>query len=160
MHRHKGKIRFSRHEVWNLDLYLAEIIYTGLIQFKQAKRHGVPSHFLAEATHEQLLGIVTPESIQCWEDALDQMIYAFSPLQDYEDIETCNYTLKMMAQTDRIDPSANTISARMLKIPHEGVNEKDMEAYEARKLAWEQRDTEKRLQGRELFAQYFNYLWD
>lgn len=153
-------MRFYRSEVWNLDMYLAEIIYTGLIQFKQAKRHGIPSPFLTRSTQEHPLGTVTPELIQRWEDTLDQMIYAFSPLQDYEDIEPGLYSLKMVEDTDRIDPSVDTIPVKMLTIPNERVTEKDIAAYEVRKHAWEQCDIEKRQQGRELFALYFNCLWD
>ena len=74
----KGKIRFSKKEIWDLDTHLAKIIYTGLVQFKQSKRYGTPSPFLAESTVEHPLGTTTEETKQAWEDTLDQMIYAFS----------------------------------------------------------------------------------
>ena len=58
----KGKIRFSQREVWDLDTHLAKIIYTGLVQFKQTKRYGIPSPFLAESTELHPLGTATEET--------------------------------------------------------------------------------------------------
>ena len=58
----KGKIRFSKKEFWDLDTHLAKIIYTGLVQFKQSKRYGTPSPFLAESTVEHPLGTTTEET--------------------------------------------------------------------------------------------------
>lgn len=82
----KGKIRFSQKEVWDLDTNLAKIIQAGLVQFKQSKRHGTPSPFLIESTIEHPLGTATAEARQVWEETLDQMIYAFSPQQEYDEI--------------------------------------------------------------------------
>ncbi|WP_256731659.1 hypothetical protein [Acinetobacter sp. SwsAc4] len=86
MFRQKGKIRFSQREVWDLDTHLAKIIYTDLVQFKQTKRYGIPSPFLAESTELHPLGTATEETKQAWEDTLDQMIYAFSPQREYDEI--------------------------------------------------------------------------
>ena len=94
----KGKIRFSKKEIWDLDTHLAKIIYTGLVQFKQSKRHGTPSAFLTESTIEHPFGTATEETRQAWEETLDQMIYAFSPQQEYDEIEPSIYDLKYSNQ--------------------------------------------------------------
>ncbi|MDR6106247.1 hypothetical protein [Acinetobacter baylyi] len=156
----KGKIRFSQKEVWNLDTHLAKIIYTGLVQFKQSKRHGTPSPFLTESTAEHPLGTITIETKQAWEDTLDQMIYAFSPQQEYDEIEPSIYDLKMIEDRDRQHTSDDSIPVKILTLPYVGFTEQDIEAYQERKKQWKQADIEKRQQGRELFTQYFHCLWD
>lgn len=156
----KGKLRFSQKEVWDLDTHLAKIIHAGLVQFKQSKRQGIPSAFLVESTAEHPLGTATEQTAQAWEEALNQMIHAFSPQQDYEAIESSIYDLKMIEDVDRQRSSDDCIPMRMLTFPKAGFNEQDIEAYRERKQQWEQIDHWKRQQGRELFAQYFHHLWD
>lgn len=156
----KGKIRFSQKEVLDLDTHLAKIIYTGLGQFKQSKRHGTPSPFLTESTIEHPFGTATAEARQVWEETLDQMIYAFSPQQDYDEIEPSIYDLKMIEDTDRLISSDGSIPIKMLTIPKASFTQQDTEAYKERKCRWEQLDIQKRQHGRELFVKYFNCLWD
>ncbi|HQV25924.1 MAG TPA: hypothetical protein PLS76_09290 [Acinetobacter sp.] len=155
----KGKIRFSKKEIWDLDTHLAKIIYTGLVQFKQSKRYGTPSPFLAESTVEHPLGTTTEETKQAWEDTLDQMIYAFSPQQEYDEIEPSIYDLKMIEDTDRQSIS-ESIPIKIITIPKAGFTDQHIEAYKERKNQWEQLDIQKRQQGRQLFAKYFHNLWD
>lgn len=156
----KGKIRFSQKEVWNLDTHLAKIIFIGLVQFKQSKRHGTPSPFLTESTADHLLGTATAETMQAWEDTLDQMIYAFSSQQDYDEIEPSIYDLKMVEDVDRQSSADGGIPIEILTLPKAGFTEQDIETYQERKNQWEQVDIQKRQQGRELFAKYFHCLWD
>ncbi|MCM1958300.1 hypothetical protein NCZ17_02810 [Acinetobacter modestus] len=156
----KGKIRFSQKEVLDLDTHLAKIIYTGLGQFKQSKRHGIPSPFLTESTAEHLLGTATEETRQIWEEILDQMIYAFSPQQDYDEIEPIIYDLKMIQDVERKSNFDDRIPIKVLTIPKAGFTHQDIEAYKERSSQWEQFDIQKRQQGREMFVKYFNCLWD
>ena len=160
MFRQKGKIRFSQREVWDLDTHLAKIIFIGLVQFKQSKRHGTPSAFLTESTIEHSFGTATEETRQAWEETLDQMIYAFSPRQEYDEIEPSIYDLKMVEDVDRQSSSDDSIPIKMLTIPKVGITERDIETYKQRKQQWEQVDILKREQGRILFAKYFHCLWD
>lgn len=44
MHIQKGKLRFNKREVWNLDKYLAKVIVQGLEQFKELRKNTVPPH--------------------------------------------------------------------------------------------------------------------
>ncbi|HAV3580442.1 hypothetical protein V6347_18785 [Acinetobacter baumannii] len=156
----KGKIRFSQKEVWDLDTHLAKIIYTGLVQFKQSKRHGTPSPFLTKSTAEHLLGTATEETRQIWEEILDQMIYAFSPQQEYDEIESSTYELKMIEDVERKSSFDDCIPIKVLTIPKADFTQQDIEAYRERKNRWEHLDVQKRQQGRELFVKYFNCLWD
>ena len=156
----KGRIRFSQKEVWDLDSHLAKIIYTGLVKFKQSKRQGTPSPFLTESTVKHPLGTATEETRQVWEETLDQMIYAFSPQQEYDEIEQSIYDLKMIEDTDRLISSDGSIPIKMLAIPKASFTQQDIEAYKERKCRWEQLDIQKRQHGRELFVKYFNCLWD
>lgn len=156
----KGKIRFSQKEVLDLDTHLAKIIYTGLGQFKQSKRHGTPSPFLTGSTIEHPFGTATAEARQVWEETLDQMIYAFSPQQEYDEIEPSIYDLKMVEDVDWQSSSDDSIPIKVLTIPKASFTQQDIEAYKERKCRWEQLDIQKRQQGRELFLKYFNCLRD
>ncbi|MCH2071200.1 hypothetical protein [Acinetobacter pittii] len=156
----KGKIRFSQKEVWDLDTHLAKIIYIGLVQFKQSKRQGTPSFFLTASTVEHPLGTVIEETRQVWEETLDQMIYAFSPQQEYDEIEPSIYELKMIEDVERKNSFDDCIPIKVLKIPKADFTKQDIEAYKERKNRWEHLDVQKRQQGRELFVKYFNCLWD
>ncbi|MCH4248277.1 MAG: hypothetical protein LKF82_10695 [Acinetobacter populi] len=141
-------------------MHLAKIIYTGLVQFKQSKRHGIPSLFLTEHKIGNSLGTATDRTISAWEDTLDQMIYAFSPQHDYDEIEASIYDLKIIEDVDQQSTSDENIPIKILTLPKAGFNKQDIEAYKARQQQWEQIDIQKRQQGRELFTKYFNCLWD
>ncbi|TCM61197.1 hypothetical protein EC844_12950 [Acinetobacter calcoaceticus] len=131
--------------------------YTGLLQFKQSKRNGIPNDF-SEKTSDQPHGAASDSAIQAWENALDQMIYAFSPALEYEDIEACIYDLDM--QVIDAENKTGVIRTKLKRTPKEDFTEQDIADYNARKKQWEQMDAEKRKQGRELFAQHFESLWD
>lgn len=154
----KGKLRFSQKELWNLDIHLAKIIHTGLCQFKASTRHTVPADFV-EKTAEYPYGTVTGQSIQAWEATLDQIIYAFTEQQDYAEIEPCIYDLAMQ-DINNPDPKSDLVRKQLLQIPKVGFTQQDIQAYEARRASWQQQEQQKRLQGRILFAQYFDDLWD
>lgn len=160
MFKQKGKIRFSQREIWDLDTYLAQIIYTALVQFKQSKRHGTPSPFLTESTAEHPLGRATEVAKQAWEDSLDQMIYAFSPQREYGEIEPSVYDLKIIEDTEQQISSDGSIPIKMLTIPQAGFTQQVIETYKERSNQWEKADILRRQQGRELFAKYFHNLWE
>ncbi len=156
----KGKIRFAQKEVWDLDTHLAKIIYIGLVQFKQSKRQGTPSFFLTVSTVEHPLGTVIEETRQVSEETLDQMIYAFSPQQEYDEIEPSIYHLERTNDLGQTTNSDDYVAIKILKIPKAGITEQDITAYDERKYQWEQLDIQKRQQGREMFVKHFNCLWD
>ena len=87
------------------------------------------------------------------------MIYAFSPQQEYDEIEPSIYDLKMIEDTDRQSIS-ESIPIKIITIPKAGFTDQHIEAYKERKNQWEQLDIQKRQQGRQLFAKYFHNLWD
>ncbi|MCH7336077.1 hypothetical protein [Acinetobacter sp. NIPH 2699] len=88
------------------------------------------------------------------------MIYAFSPQQDYDEIEPRIYDLKMIEDVGQQNASDDCIPIKMITLPKAGVTEQDIEAYNERQHQWEQVDIQKRQQGRVLFAKYFHHLWD
>ena len=75
----KGKIRFSRKEVWNIGHVLQEIIVIGLKQFKESKRLGIPMEVYSEfeeydGTYESTDNIDMSVAIDKWEEILDHII--------------------------------------------------------------------------------------
>lgn len=48
MHIQKGKLRFNKRELWNLDKYLAKVIVQGLEQFKSIHKNTIPPHLVNE----------------------------------------------------------------------------------------------------------------
>lgn len=102
---------------------------------------------------------MTGQSIQAWEATLDQIIYAFTELQDYTEIEPLIYDLEMQ-DIDNSTPKSDLVHKQLLQTPKAGFTQQDIQAYEARRALWQQQDQQKRLQGRILLAQYFDDLWD
>lgn len=57
----------SDRDMWSLDIYLSKIIHKNLLYFKKFHRHGYPNK-------------MTPIG---WENRLDNMIYTFKALSDF-----------------------------------------------------------------------------
>ena len=48
----KGKVHFTKKDIWNLDHVLAEVILAGLQKFKETNRNGYPSSVLSDYLDE------------------------------------------------------------------------------------------------------------
>ncbi|MEG6544766.1 hypothetical protein V6C59_02620 [Acinetobacter bereziniae] len=113
---------------------------------------------MTESTIEHPFGTATAETRQVWEETLDQMIYAFSPQQDYDEIEPSIYHLERTNDLVQTKNSDDYVAIKILKIPKVGITEQDITAYDERKYQWEQLDIQKRQKVLEMFVKYFNCL--
>lgn len=150
----KGDIFFSQKDLWDFDQTLAKIIHAGLVQFKASCHYqSAPKAFIDVLPFQA-------DSIQrTWELALDQMIYAFSPRQYYEQIEPMLMDYETI-YADHIDlDHVEHLSMQVVAKPHAGFSQADIEAYQQREAAWYAEDEQKRRQGLRLFTDYFHYLW-
>ena len=145
----KGKLHFGQRDLLCMDQHFSDIIYQGLTQMRASKRYGIPM-VLYDQVDETTEGIVE----KLWDDMLDQMIYAFSPVQDYSHIEADIYRYEYQFEDNHSDQSSFHMKRIMLNNHHED----EVAAFKARRLAWELEDQQKRLRGRQLFAEYFGYL--
>ena len=92
----KGKIRFNKSEVWNLDKHLSKVIVQGLEQFKTLKKHTIPPHLVTEdinpETGREVYWDYSSEYCeQQWQELLDKMIFAFTEHPTYFDIEPYDF---------------------------------------------------------------------
>lgn len=176
----KGKVRFSGRELWNLDNTLAPIIHTGLVQFKESKRHGYPMQavydYLQEVkgmTEEQVKSMFNEnpddysfkEVEEFFEVILDRMIFAFSEeaKQDYSDIEECPTICSMTNPEEfgeeNLGPDEKGNVYTFFK-PKKGYTQEDVNAYWVRHKEHVEKLEEKIKEGMRLFGVYFYSLWD
>lgn len=152
MYTRKGQVIFHRKDIYELDSVFAQVIYTGLTQYKKLKRQGVIPAVLAEITEDAPYGEATEEAIQKWEGILDKMIFAFSPYTGYEDIEP--------NITDIVYQPIDDVTDAVKFLPKKGFTEDDVAAYDERHRKWTEEYERKREEGRILFATYFHSLYD
>lgn len=150
MHIKKGKFNFHHRDVIDLTDTLSVIILEGLKKFKELERHGVPADFITfDEDHPN--GYLTEEKAQEWENALDQMIFAFEPEKDYYEVEPQPYDIYL-----KFGSRFTTVETKL----RGEATEADLEQYKIREAAWKKDYHEKRQEGRRLFALYFPDLWD
>lgn len=150
----KGEIFFSQRDLWNFDQALAKVIYAGLVQFKaNCHYQSAPKGFIDTLPFAH-------DNIQtAWQQALDQMIYAFSPQQDYTQIEAVFMQYETVYADNADLQLSEHFSVQVVAKPMQGFNDQDIAAYQQRKIAWYAKDAEKRRQGILLFISYFQHVW-
>lgn len=141
-------------DFFNLDETLGTIIRDALIQFKE-RTNSYPSEF-SQPTKEQPNGTVSCEqAVADWNRAIDKMIKGFEVFEEEEISPTidgieCPYDYTRNWFVDNV----------FTPCYKEGFTDKDAEAYDIAKDKRESEDSKERLEGRILFAKFFNHLWE
>ena len=142
-------------DFFNLDETLGTIIQDALIQFKE-RTNSYPSEF-SQPTKEQPNGTVScDQAVADWNRAIDKMIKGFSVFEEEEELYQtidgieCPYDYKQNWFVDKV----------FTPCYKEGFTAEDAEAYDAAKDLRESEDSKERLEGRILFAKFFNHLWE
>lgn len=167
----KGKIRFNKSEVWNLDKHLAKVIVQGLEQFKTLNKHTIPPHLVTE--------VINPETgmevywdysedycEEQWQELLDKMIFAFVEHPTYFDIEPYNFYYDDLSHPEKFPPvvwEEHPVYGKVTEwrqILKEGVTQEEVDAWWERSRAYDAEIKRKVSEGRELFIKYFDSLWD
>lgn len=176
----KGKVRFAKNELYNLDETLKPIIHTALTQFAQEKKYGV-SMLVYEDYIASDKGI-TVEEAKAWikenqsvsgevdgyttEMIMDyfnnvimaDMIFAFVNHPDYDDIEKPPYKISMNMDGERREDG--TVKSFIEYEWDHGITQEDVNAYGEREREYDVMVADRSERGRYLFAKYFNSLWD
>lgn len=176
----KGKPRFSKRELWNLDETLKPILHTALVQFRDSNRHGFPT--MVYADYIAVERGITIEAADLWikenmnscgdlegydlnkmvkffdTSILADMIFAFSNHPDYDEIEDAPFKISMNVDDER-DENGNRRSFIETKL-NDGVSNDDYFAYIERQKAYDEGVAARCERGRHLFARYFEALWD
>lgn len=140
-------------DFFNLDETLGTIIRDALIKFKE-RSNSYPSEF-SQPTKEHPNGTVSCEqAVADWNSAIDKMIYGFEVFEDelsqtIDGIE-CPYDYTQEWFVD----NAFTPCYK------EGFTAEDAKTYDLAKDQLESEDSKARLEGRILFAKFFNHLWE
>lgn len=176
----KGKIRFSKRDLWNLDETLKPILHTALTQFDAVEKWGVSTK-----VYEDLIatdkGITVDEAKEYIKEHRDQqgdvegytnqmlsdyfknvimkdMIFAFADHPDYTDIEKRPYEITMNMDGE-VRPDGNKRTF-IEYVWDKGITQDDVNAYAQREKAYDEMVQERSERGRYLFAKYFESLWD
>ena len=141
---------FSNLELWNLDATLARYIAEGLRQYIKSERHGFPGKLLPKENPYNPTAEETQKAVQEWEKILKHMYYAFEQIylnypdspRELWDKENNDYgRVKINYKTHSLDFSE-------IKEPPQEILDADHEYYQKIK------------EGLQLFAIYFQDLWD
>ena len=171
MHIQKGKLRFNRSEVWNLDKYLAKVIVQGLEQFKEMGKNTIPPHLVTneinkETGREVCWDYSSEYCEEQWNELLDKMIFAFTEHPTYFDVEPYNFYYDDLTHPDKFpDPEweDNPVFGKVTEwrqILKEGYTQEQVDAWWERSRAYDAEINTKVKEGRDLFIKYFNSLWD
>jgi hypothetical protein len=141
------KIRIDYWDIWNLDITLASIIYEGLCVFKKQKCSGacVDDEDLSDS-----LGDLSQNDEKRWDYILDEMIFAFKHLKDYE-WESQFYSGETDLKFVKIKEENGYTYSRLEKGPGHTFKF-DTEGYMEVKNKVDN--------GLRLFSKYFTDLWD
>lgn len=166
----KGKLRFNKSEVWNLDKHLAKVIVQGLEQFKTLNKHTVPPNleisFKAEDGKTIYWDYSSEYCEEQWQELLDKMIFAFTEHPTYFDIEPYDFHYDDLSHPDKFSepewkdhPIYGKVT-RWRRVLKEGVTQEEVDAWWERSRAYNTEIKHKVDEGRELFIKYFDSLWD
>jgi len=167
----KGKIRFNKREVWNLDKHLAKVIVQGLEQFKTLNKHTIPPHLVTEdinpETGREIYWDYSNEYCEeKWQELLDKMIFAFTEHPTYFDIEPYDFHYDDLSHPEKFSepewkdhPIYGKVT-RWRRVLKEGVTQDEVDAWWERSRAYNTEIKRKVDEGRELFIKYFDSLWD
>lgn len=166
----KGKIRFNKSEVWNLDKHLAKVIVQGLEQFKTLNKHTIPPHlevsFKAQDGKTIYHDYSSEYCEQQWQELLDKMIFSFTEHPTYFDIEPYNFHYDDLSHPEKFpepeweDHPVFGKVTRWRQVLKEGVTQEEVDAWWERSRAYDAEIKRKVNEGRDLFIKYFDHLWD
>ena len=171
MHIQKGKLRFNKRELWNLDKHLAKVIVQGLQQFKGIHKNTVPPHLVTDEINPQTGREVFWDysSEYCeeqWDVLLDKMIFAFKEHPTYFDVEPYDFYYDDLSHPEKFPepewedhPEFGKVT-QWRQILKEGVTQEDVDAWWERSRSYDAEIAAKVKEGRELFIKHFNSLWD
>lgn len=173
----KGKLKFSKRELWNLDTHLSTIIVGALEQFKSYPKHSVPPHLyrdpsggiqgVSSDTHS--LGNPNYPEEYCdeqWVLLLDKMQDGFRVFPTYFDIEPYNFCWDDLSNPERFSEQVweedevygkVTTWRKTLKPEY---TQGDVDAWWERSRKYEAEVKQKVKEGRELFLIHYSSLWD
>lgn len=176
----KGKVRFSKRDLWNLDETLKPILRTALTQFRDAKKMGVSTliyeDYIADERgitideaakwideHRDMYGKIEgfegrlEEMVEYFHNViLEDMIFAFSDHPDYMDIEEQPFDISF----ERTDDEDGNVRSNLHTKMKDGVTQEDYESYREREREYDKKVHDRCERGRFLFARYFHALWD
>lgn len=176
----KGKVRFSKRDLWNLDETLKPILRTALTQFRDAKKMGVSTliyeDYIADERgitideaakwideHRDMYGKIEgfegrlEEMVEYFHNViLEDMIYAFSDHPDYMDIEEQPFDISFERTEDEDGNVRSNLHTKM----KDGVTQEDYNSYREREREYDKKVHDRCERGRFLFARYFHALWD
>ena len=150
--RQKKKLNgyaFTKLQIWNADDTMAKFILAVLKEFKQMKRNSYPGQDEATATPEK------------WEALLDRMIYTFDQLaNDFPDSPHSKACAKMVADhPDCWEYTASKYDDNYIKMDF--VHEDIQAQYLTDEVSKREKEYREYIQeGLQLFAKYFQYIWN
>lgn len=166
----KGKVRFNKSEVWDLDKHLSKVIVQGIGQFKELRKHTVPPtlevSFKAQDGKTIYYDYSEEYCEEQWQELIDKMIFAFTEHPTYFDIEPYDFHYDDLTHPEKFPPvvwedhpvyGKTTEWRQILK---EGVTQEEVDAWWERSRAYDAEIKRKVDEGRELFIKYFDNLWD
>lgn len=151
-------MKFTEMEIINMDHTLAKIIFSGLVQYKQALLEsdfgGYPSEMYGLVGVEDAFNPTDredTEAFRMWLGILDEIIFAFdldrSPdIMDY-DVE---FSFEKTGNERKLD-SGEKVYEMSLEVE----NQEGLDRYDQDMKEWK----EKVKHGRELFVKYLDSIW-
>ena len=168
----KGKIRFNKSEVWNLDKHLSKVIVQGLEQFKTLNKHTIPPHLYMDLHGRETIKVedlkYTDDEYNAeWLWLLNTMQDGFKPSDDYhKDLQCSDMTWCSLFNPEKFDgddPESVHNGVKMHEVRwklKDGVTQEEYDRCQELRSAWFTEHSYKREQGRKYFIAYFDSLWD
>ena len=140
---------FTKSQIWNADDTMAKFILAVLKEFKQMNRNSYPGQDEATATPEK------------WEALLDRMIYTFEQLaNDFPDSPHAKACEKMQLE----HPECWDFNWKSLNNGYwqmDFLHEDIQDQYMTDEVSKKEKEYREHIQeGLQLFAKYFQYLWN
>lgn len=161
MHVSKGKLKFSQKELWNGDLSLGKVIVSFLEQFKKMPKHSVPPNLDPKGSYTE------DECDVAWEELIDKMIFGFKDHPTFCEISPPDFYWHSLTEPEKFEGEDETTihpvygELRTLRTRlKEGYTQEDVERWHADYREYQDAIDAKVKEGRELFIQYFDNLWD
>ena len=165
----KGKIKFSRKDLWNLDSTLSEVIVQALEQFKTTKKHSIPPHLYRDFDGNEICNAheieMTDEQFeQEWLKLLNIMQEGFKPIKPFYEIEVVDFHWDSLFNPEKFSPEQLAPNEEGLYEWHrklkDGKTQEEYDAYLERADNWYKLSHSVRENGRKYFIAYFDNLWD
>lgn len=164
----KGKVVFSKSDMWDFDNTLSKVIHDGLVQFKKVGKNSYPPTFVEETPNNEDLNKYSDEECNKeWERIFDVMIDGFKEHPEfydvYGDVPTYNNLMNPEKFTDEENAPIEDEKYGLLysyhSKPKEWYTQEDVDLYVQRMREYHQEIADKVKLGREYFAKYLGNLW-